>query len=53
MKEAVLKMSDTPTGEFWKDLRPIENAFRPDALPEVYLSQRCELPGRTQEGRAA
>ncbi|MFI9593254.1 hypothetical protein [Nonomuraea sp. NPDC052265] len=32
-------MPDNPTGEFWKDLRPIENSFRPDALPEVHLSE--------------
>ncbi|MFI6624676.1 2,4'-dihydroxyacetophenone dioxygenase family protein [Streptomyces sp. NPDC050528] len=32
-------MPDMPAGEFWKDLRPIENSFRPDALPEVYLSK--------------
>jgi 2,4'-dihydroxyacetophenone dioxygenase len=23
--------------EFWRNLKPIENAFKPDALPEVYL----------------
>ena len=33
-------MPDMPTGEFWKDLKPIENSFRPDALPEVY-----QVPG--------
>lgn len=27
------------TGEFWKNLRPIENSLRPDALPEVCLSK--------------
>jgi 2,4'-dihydroxyacetophenone dioxygenase len=32
-------MPDTPTGEFWKNLKPIENSLRPDALPEVYLSK--------------
>lgn len=48
-------MPDTPTGEFWKDLKPVENSFRPYALLEVYLSKEagCELPGRTHEGRAA
>ena len=32
-------MPDMPTGEFWKNLKPIENSTRPDALPEVYLSK--------------
>lgn len=24
--------------EFWRDLKPIENSFKPDAQPEVYLA---------------
>ncbi|MEV0698936.1 hypothetical protein AB0I53_13605 [Saccharopolyspora sp. NPDC050389] len=32
-------MPDQPTTEFWKDLKPIENSFKPDAQQEVYLSQ--------------
>jgi 2,4'-dihydroxyacetophenone dioxygenase len=27
-------MPDMPAGEFWKNLKPIENSTRPDALPE-------------------
>ena len=23
--------------EFWRDLKPIEKVFQPDALPEVYM----------------
>ncbi|WP_203732263.1 hypothetical protein [Streptomyces sp. SID12501] len=51
-------MPDKPAGEFWKDLRPIENSFRPDALPEVYLSEvatdddRCDVPFPETAGRA-
>ncbi|GAA4366095.1 hypothetical protein GCM10023088_12310 [Actinomadura verrucosospora] len=30
-------MPETPGSEFWKNLRPIENSQKPDALPEVYL----------------
>lgn len=29
-------MSDKPSGEFWKDLKPIENVFKPDTLPEIF-----------------
>ncbi len=32
-------MPETPTSEFWKTLKPIENSQKPDALPEVYLSK--------------
>jgi 2,4'-dihydroxyacetophenone dioxygenase len=27
----------SPPAEFWRELRPIEHALKPDALPEVYL----------------
>jgi (R,R)-butanediol dehydrogenase/meso-butanediol dehydrogenase/diacetyl reductase len=32
-------MPEMPNSEFWKTLKPIENSQKPDALPEVYLSQ--------------
>ncbi len=32
-------MPEDAVTEFWKDLKPIENSSRPDALPEVYLPQ--------------
>jgi 2,4'-dihydroxyacetophenone dioxygenase len=28
---------DTPRREFWRDLKPIEQVFRPGALPEAYI----------------
>jgi 2,4'-dihydroxyacetophenone dioxygenase len=28
---------DAPRTEFWRDIRPIEKVFQPDALPEVYI----------------
>jgi 2,4'-dihydroxyacetophenone dioxygenase len=31
-------MPDRPTDEFWRDLRPITQVFRPDALPDAHLS---------------
>jgi 2,4'-dihydroxyacetophenone dioxygenase len=31
------EMPEDATKEFWKDLKPIENVFRPDAMPEVYI----------------
>ncbi|MFE5325102.1 2,4'-dihydroxyacetophenone dioxygenase family protein [Embleya sp. NPDC056575] len=30
-------MPEDPRGEFRKELGPLENSFKPDALPEVYL----------------
>ncbi|QDC08482.1 hypothetical protein FHY55_04135 [Oceanicola sp. D3] len=30
-------MAEEPTTEFWRDLKPIANIFRPDAKPEAYL----------------
>ena len=31
-------MAEKPTSEFWKDMKPIENVFQPDAQPETYIS---------------
>ena len=31
-------MPEAPKSEFWRDLKPIERVFQPDAPPEVYLS---------------
>ena len=28
---------DTPQREFWRDLKPIKQVFRPGALPEAYI----------------
>ena len=28
---------DSPEQEFWRDLKPIEQVFRPGALPEAYI----------------
>ena len=33
-------MPEAATTEFWKDLKPIENVFKPDALPEVFYAGR-------------
>lgn len=30
-------MVDAPVTEFWKDIKPIANVFKPDALPEAYV----------------
>ena len=30
-------MAETPTTEFWRDIKPIANVLKPDALPEVYI----------------
>jgi 2,4'-dihydroxyacetophenone dioxygenase len=30
-------MPEKATAEFWQNLKPIENVFKPDAKPEVYL----------------
>ncbi|WP_405623665.1 hypothetical protein [Streptomyces sp. NBC_00076] len=32
-------MSQEARSEFWKGLKPITNSVKPDAQPEVYLSQ--------------
>src|SRR3954452_5670190 len=29
---------DSPHREFWRDLKPIEQVFRPGALPEAYIA---------------
>jgi len=31
-------MPELAKNEFWRDLKPIEKVFQPDALPEVYIS---------------
>ena len=31
-------MPEQASAEFWRDLRPIQNSVKPDALPEVYLA---------------
>lgn len=31
-------MAEKPTTEFWKDIKPIANVFRDDALPEAYIA---------------
>ncbi|MDA8033257.1 MAG: 2,4'-dihydroxyacetophenone dioxygenase family protein [Actinomycetota bacterium] len=31
-------MPDAPSGEFWRDLKPITKVFQPDALPEIFTS---------------
>ena len=33
---------DTPQREFWRDLKPIEQEFRPGALPEAYIAERAD-----------
>ena len=32
-------MAQSGGGEFWRDLKPITQAFRPGAAPEAYVSQ--------------
>jgi 2,4'-dihydroxyacetophenone dioxygenase len=32
-------MPETPGAEFWRDLQPIRQVFRPNALPELYHSK--------------
>ena len=31
-------MTQTTNTEFWRDLKPIEKVFQPDALPEAYIA---------------
>ncbi|KZM51076.1 2,4'-dihydroxyacetophenone dioxygenase family protein [Labrenzia sp. OB1] len=31
-------MSNENTKEFWRDIKPIDKVFQPDALPEVYMA---------------
>ena len=31
-------MPEAAKSEFWRDLKPISNAFRPHAVPEAYIS---------------
>ena len=40
-------MADTTEREFWRDLKPIEEVFRPGAGADVYISDAAtddELP---------
>jgi 2,4'-dihydroxyacetophenone dioxygenase len=39
-------MPEAPGTEFWRDLKPIQNVFRPGALPEVYLPKVTEVDDR-------
>lgn len=34
------------TNEFWRDLKPIDKVFQPDALPEVYLPKIADCDER-------
>lgn len=31
-------MPERASGEFWAELKPIANVFKPDALPESYIA---------------
>jgi hypothetical protein len=31
-------MAETANSEFWRELKPIEQKFRPGALPEAYIA---------------
>lgn len=31
-------MAENPANEFWKDLKPIADVFKPDALPEAFIA---------------
>jgi 2,4'-dihydroxyacetophenone dioxygenase len=31
-------MAESATTEFWRDLKPIPDVFRPDAMPEAYIA---------------
>ncbi len=40
-------MAETANSEFWRELKPIEQKFRPGALPEAYIANgRSTSPGR-------
>ncbi len=30
-------MPEAATTEFWKDIKPVPNSFKPGVLPEVYM----------------
>ena len=36
-------MAKDAGNEFWRDLKPIENSFKPDAKPEVYFPKIADL----------
>ena len=35
-------MAEAPTTEYWKDIKPIANAFRPGAKPDAYFAKIAE-----------
>jgi 2,4'-dihydroxyacetophenone dioxygenase len=35
-------MVEEAKGEFWKDIKPIEKVFKPDAAPETYVSKPAD-----------
>ena len=35
-------MPETPHSEFWKGIKPVEQVFRPGAMPEVYHPKIAE-----------
>ena len=35
-------MAETANSEFWRELKPIEQKFRPGALPEAYIARSEE-----------
>jgi 2,4'-dihydroxyacetophenone dioxygenase len=39
-------MSESATTEFWKNIRPLESVFKPDAKPESYISNAPIDDGR-------
>ena len=39
-------MPEAATTEFWKDLKPIQDVFKPDGIPEVFYAD-------TTSGKAA
>lgn len=39
-------MAEKPTNEFWQNLKPIEQVFRPDAKEDVYMSAAADADER-------
>lgn len=39
-------MAEKPTTEFWQNLKPIEQVFRPDAKEDVYMSAAADADER-------
>ena len=44
---------DTPQREFWRDLKPIKQVFRPGALPEAYIQNAPTDDDRSAASRTA